>query len=219
MVSKWNRSFLETFLPLPPAHFFSSAVTLSSYEKGKRLTLLPDFGALLGEEEPAVQMEAGYTQEAFFFMLQVDKAFENCFYPEYRQGDSLELFLDTRNDKTTSYVHAFCHHFVVLPKEVQQVQIQEVTQFHANEKRTHFHPSKPKVSVEFGSKQYQMFIEIPFTALYKFGLLKESKGKGREIGFAYRLNQGKKPPKHFPFSSESISMPSHPDLWATLHLQ
>ncbi len=199
---------------LSPSGFFEikASVPHVSHQKG-RLFFLPDTSGLLGEKSFA-DVSLYWKEEGVQVIVKAKRGVEEVYYPNYSDGDSVELFFDTRDLKTSKTVTQFCHHFVFLPEEVHGVGAVEITRFRGDLS----HPIAPSelfvVQTEIKRSQYTMTIDIPKEALYGYAP-KEFK----RLGFDYRINRHKSSPQHFACSSRFFSMEKHPDLWASLELE
>lgn len=201
---------LNELHPLPPASFFQISVNVK--KKVGRLSYLPDISDLLNEEMFA-RVAITWSLSGLTFSIRSKKTLEKSFYPNYREGDSVEFFLDTRDLKNAQSIHRFCHHFVCLPEEVGSVQVQEVTHFRADEAHELADPSLFSMHTKVGRQNYEVEVHIPKEALYGY-----DPSNFKLIGFAYRINRYGGDPQHFPISSRFFSLEKHPDLWATLIL-
>jgi hypothetical protein len=208
---------LEDLAPLSPAPFFQLSVDISKGEKIpskllRRSFLLPDTSELFPEAHFA-NVWMAWHEKGLSFEIEVEEAFENCFFPEFRKGDSVELFIDTRDLKTAKSVHRFCHHLCFLPQEVNGIQIHEMTRFRAEDSRPLIDCDEIEMKTEFASSSYTMTLFIPGELLFGYEPLEFSR-----LGFTYRINRFGKKPAHFSTSSLLFSIENHPALWSSLKL-
>lgn len=200
--------------PLTPLSFFAITAEVPYLEKApkkwlKKPYLLPDTSAYLNEESFA-KVAMGWNEDGFLFHIAVKKSFEEAFFPEVNNGDSVEIFIDTRDLKSSKVMTRFCHHFVFLPKEVEGVLAKEVTSFRGEDTHALADPDHLKSKATFGRGSYTMDIEIPKTALCGF--------EGGKIGFNYRITRPEYEGQHFAVSSRAFAIDKHPALWGTLNL-
>lgn len=209
-----NNHSLDDLSPLSPEFCFAFEVNTYSFEKRelKKKHRLPDLSELL-YEEPFVQVSLGWSMQGIRVDVDVKEPFVDVFFPNFRKGDSVELFIDTRNLKTAGSPTRFCHHFVFLPKSVDEIQAVEKTRLRAEETRELCDSKLLGVDVDFNRRGYLMKILLPSEALH--GYDPEAFDK---LGFACRVNRCKEDPMHFPFSSDQFEMERHPNLWAILKL-
>src|SRR5688500_1335374 len=80
--------------------------------------LLPDTSTLCGEEHFA-ELSIGWNVDGIELLAGVNASITRVSYPEVSRGDSVELFFDTRNVKTSGFNTRFCHHFFFLPEAVE----------------------------------------------------------------------------------------------------
>ncbi|CCB88343.1 MAG: hypothetical protein KDK61_04500 [Simkania sp.] len=201
---------LNELSPIPPPCFFH--VSAHVRKKVGKLTYLPDMSGFLNEQSFG-RVAVIWSPGGLTLHVQVKKPLEESLYPRYRDSDSLEVFIDTRNLKNAQSVHRFCHHFVFLPEEVDGVQAQEVTRFRLDETHELAAPELFVVQVGMGKRDYEMEINIPKEALHGY-----DPSEFKRLGFSYQLNRSNGAPQHFNLSSRFFSLEKHPGLWATLIL-
>ncbi len=200
---------LKQISPLPPLNFFQFTMEIA---EGK-VVKLPDLTPFLDEESFA-KFSISWTKSGLNFHLEVDKPLEEVFFPEVLRGDSLEIFLDTRDMKSAKSIHRFCHHFVFLPEEIEGIRASEVTRFRAEESRPHADPNKLHVKTTLKKKSYIMEIEIEKEALYGF-----EPNTFDRLGFTFRLNRLGGDPQHFSVSSKAFNIEQNPNLWGSITLK
>ncbi len=205
---------------LSPAFFFNVRCPLARIEEKKSLERqrfkLPHYDWLLDEASFA-DVYMGWDPKRVVFAFDVHKPFEEARYPQFEDGDSVEIFIDTRDMKEATYAHRFCHHFVFLPAEVQGVRALEITRLRADDKRPLCDPEEIGVDVEFGKKSYTMRIELPASCLYGF-----DPAAFDRLGFTYKINRATGPngrTQHFSVSSRSCGLAQFPALWASMSLR
>ena len=199
----------EKIPPLAPLYFFGLKIEL---KRGKK-TKLPDTSDFLGEERFA-NVLLGWTEDGLFGEVDVLKPFEEAVYPDYEAGDALELFIDTRDLKEAGFPTKFCHHFLILPYEVQGVQALELTRFREVEQRPLCDPSQIKVKTESSRRGYTVKWELPAAVLYGF----DPKAFDR-LGMSYSIHRPKQPAQNFAASSQFVSVAQNPSLWASFRLE
>lgn len=196
---------LEYLPGIRPEVFFEISSDIL-YAKKFPLTskhLLPDTSELLLEEPLDVSM--AWNEKGLLFHLD-ENSFIESFFPDFRNGDSIELFIDTR-PKTSQVVSKFCHHFVFLPKKVGDIQAKEVTKFRSSDLRDHFELGNVISVTNKG-----IDIMVPAECLLGYDTA------GDKLGFNYRINRFKGKPKHLFFASESCNIEKHPNIWGTFNL-
>jgi hypothetical protein len=204
---------LESVPSLSPIDFFSLSCE-AGYAKAfpLRQTFLPDTSELLAEEKFA-DLAIYWNQKALFIACHVNSPFSEALFPDYAAGDSLELFIDTRDVKTSGFITRFCHHFVILPQEVQGIRAQEVTRFRTEDTHPLCDSSEITVETDFRSSEYRLKITIPADCLHGYDPETFSR-----IGFTYKINRHRGAPQHFSSSSRDYPIDQQPALWASLHL-
>ncbi|MEM7174880.1 MAG: hypothetical protein AAF443_02985 [Chlamydiota bacterium] len=205
---------LNTLAPLSPAMFFDCTFTVKRRKSRRymRSSLVPNLSKLLGEEHFA-DLGFYWSDQGFHIDLLVRKPLTHVAFPNFRRGDSLEFLINTRELTKVSVVTRFCHHFVFLPEEIENIQAHEVTRFRADDTHDLADPKLFIVKVTPSRLEYRMEIEIPNAALYGY-----DPETVTAIGFAYRVNRADGEPQHLPLSSRFFNLEKHPDLWATAHL-
>ncbi len=150
---------------------------------------------------------------SFRFQVPYEGTFR-CVHPNIQEGDSIELFIDTRNVKTSRSTHRFFHHFFFLPERIDGIQCGEITKFRSLDT----HPLAPQK--EFGlaiitqDGQYVMDIHIPSHCLHGY-----HPEVGEQLGLCYTINRYQKRPYSWPFSEEQASLCYQPHLFPTITLQ
>ena len=105
---------LKVFRPLP--------------KKNYKKYLLADTSALCSEESFA-EVAMGWHQQGLEIYVRIDEPFRQAHYPEVDRGDSIEVFVDTRDVKTASFNTRFCHHFFFLAEGIEGHFAGEMTRF------------------------------------------------------------------------------------------
>lgn len=201
-------AFKETN-PITPLSFFETRFAL---RQGK-LTKLPHFEYLLAEESFAkVSMHWGDTR--FSWRFDVSRAIEECFFPDYKKGDAIELFLNTHPFQGQKSFSVYCYHFLLLPSPDLDCQFYELSKLKGEETRREI-LSVDKVSIQekIFKRGYELELSIPFEELYGMDQ------KIKHIGFTYRIFSKQSSPQHFAVSSRNFELESHPSLWAQIELK
>lgn len=213
-----DQGALDEVAPFSPAHFFTLQVDCSSI-KGKAFTkkhLLPDF-SFFYEDSSFADVYMGWSQEGVALRLIVDTPFDQPAFPDLQRGDSIELFLDTRDVKTTGYTTRFCHHFYILPAPLdgneEPIQAGEVTRFRTEDVHELCDSSKISVQTSQEKKKRTIDVLIPSECLYGFDPVQFGR-----LGFTYRLNRQDGRKQFFSTSSDDFPIEQQPSLWASLKL-
>ena len=208
-------SLFEDLPALSPVQFFglsSDCFYLQDGLKRDKQFLLPSTSDLLGEESFA-EVYVGWNVDKLSFLIYVKEPFQSGGDGDFRKGDSVELFLDTRDLKTKGVVSRFCHHFVFFPVQMQNFYGREITRFRGEDIHRLCHPEDLQVIPDLGDQAYRLSIEIPAGCLYGYDPLTFPR-----LGFTYRINRTGKRPQHFAVSSEEYTIEQHPATWGTLKL-
>lgn len=203
---------LEDIPNLFPISFFDISVDIkhTKRESLDRRYLLPNTAPYM-EEERFSEVYFGWSEHFLSFRFDVSKKIEEVFYPDYRKGDSIEIFLDTRNLKSYGYITKFCHHFLVLPKGGEPVV--EVTKFRPDDMHNLADPTLFKSSVLPKRGSYVVELTVPSENLHGF-----DRSRFEKIGFTYRINRYGGESQHFSLSSLECKIEKLPAFWATANL-
>lgn len=214
----------DDFIPIAPINFFQIGAD-SSYLEGLnfqtfpklnganyRKYLLPDTSALCCETSFA-KVALGWHEEGLELYVAVDKPFYQARYPEVDRGDSFEVFMDTRDIKTTGFNTRFCHHFFFLAEAVEGHQCGEITRFRTEDSHPLCDPKELKVKSQCKPSSYSLNIFIPKNCLHGY-----DPAEFARLGLAYRLNQSHGPAQHFSVTSDDYTIDQQPSLWSSIRL-
>ncbi len=208
---------LRTLPPLEPAAFVELTFPSGHREKIKKSShlfkepyALPLY-ILRPHEKEGVRMGMAWSEKGLYFVVEVDKALEESFFPDFARGDGLLLFLDTRGVFGAKRLHKYCHHFLFLPGE--EIKGREVTPFHLEDRHPLSPPENLKVEVEKKGRSYRMEIEIPEISLFGYDPHEYKKMK---LGLA--LYRKEEDPLYFPLNGEEMRIENHPEVWAFVEL-
>ncbi|MDP1608409.1 MAG: hypothetical protein Q8L98_03735 [Chlamydiales bacterium] len=206
----------EDLPALMPIQFFGLVSDLMYVKEGlktNKLYLLPSTADCLDEESFA-DVYAGWNEEKFCVHIEAFVPFQGIGEADFRQGDSIELFIDTRDGKNKPAVSKFCHHFVFFPMLHQGYSGREISRFRNEDTHRLCSAEDLEVTADLHKESYSLSIEIPSHCLFGYEPFSFSR-----LGFTYRLNRTGGPPQHFSVSSRSYAIEQHPALWATLKLE
>lgn len=164
----------------------------------------------LGEEGFA-DLSMIYWSGGLVIGVSIDTTFVDCFFPDVRKGDGLEIFIDTRGIENAQTMHKYCHHFVFIPKEKDGIVGAEVTRFRTEDKHELCDHTQLQVTTNFFKKGYEMQIVIPDTCLFGFDPIEYPK-----LRFGYIIHRTGGHPMHFPHSGDDYKLETVPSLWASL---
>lgn len=200
----------------PPDFFWQEELQCNSVQNqegilGKKHEL-PTLSALFGEENFA-KVAMGWHSNGLYFQVQVEAPQIAVTYPDFASGDSIELFIDTRDVKAARSPGRFCHHFFFLPERFEGRDRGEVTRFRTEDS----HPLCPEMSLDLqvkkSQKGYSMSLFIPRESLVGYDPSSFSR-----LGFTYRINRSDGTKQHFSLTSDLARIETLPHLWATLRL-
>lgn len=211
---------MENFVPLTPVGFFQLKIPCYYLKPGFpqlagstiRKHKLPDTSQLCHEEGFA-DISTGWNLDGFEIRADISQPFRKSSFPSIAQGDSIEIFIDTRDVKTAGFNTRFCHHFYFLPEETEGHLAGEITKFRTEDAHDLCNPADLKVISLFKKNGYSLQIFIP--ALCLFGYDPEQFNR---LGFAYRINRAQGLPQHFCVVSDEYQIDQQPSLWSSLIL-
>jgi hypothetical protein len=203
---------VEFFSLSCPMHYSKFSLATPSSRAMRKSFILPDTSELLAEEKFS-DVALCWDEEGICIEVFVDKPFEEVYFPFFSKGDAIELFFDTRDLKTAGFATRFCHHFVILPQRVQDIQAMEMTHFRTEDTHPLCDPKDLSVEAAFQKKSYTVRILIPAACLHGY----DPKVCDR-MGFTYRIHRYGGSPQHFAVSSEHFPLEQSPKLWASLSL-
>lgn len=170
--------------------------------------LLPS-SSLITAERPFASVRAGWSFWGLRFLFTINKPFERVVFPRIDQGDAVEIFIDTRDVKTSGFNTRFCHHFFFLPEIKSGVQCGEKTHFRGEERHALCDPENLFLQVVHAKKTYEMAIGIPAECLVGY-----DPEEMQRFGFTYRIHRVGKDPMHFSSLSQEFQFEEQPSLWA-----
>ncbi len=208
----------EELAPLSPLFFFQVAYKAKYLPLSKKTFfsnnyLLPRTSEFSSEEEFAKVFFAWH-EEGIHIHAEIAEEMENASFSNYRSGDALEVFIDTRDLKSRKALSPFCHHFVIFGEKVNGFFGHEITRFRAEGGHPLCHPRDISVEADIKPKKSRLTIYLPHYSLYGFDPL-----SFQRLGFSYRVNRTQKSPQSFSVNSEEFNLSEHPNLWASLRME
>lgn len=196
--------------PLAPIHFFKLSTEIKQGKKASKQLLL-DTTELLAEDHFA-DVGVAWQQEGLHVHFHASKPFEEVCYPKFTEGDALELFIDTRDLKEAGFPTRFCHHFLILPQEVQGVRCLELSRFRTEDSHPLYDPSSSQIELSFhaGSRDYFLDLFFPADILHGYDPLSFDR-----CGFTYTAHRYKGRSQNFSVSSNYVNIAQTPSLWAS----
>lgn len=208
-------------LSITPVNFFQIQATCSYLTpntfptltaKNSQKYLLPDTSALCVENHFA-DVAMGWNHEGIEVLATVKVPSIQTAYPNITNGDSVELFFDTRDVKTSGFNTRFCHHFFFLPEAVEGVNAGEITRFRTEDVHELCDPKDLNVKSLVKSNGYSLHILIPTQCLYGY-----DPDQFDRLGFTYRINRTTGRSQHFSVTSDEYQVEQQPSLWSSLQL-
>lgn len=215
--------FEESELALSPINFFQISAdcnhlpavegqfpTLST--SNMRKYVLPDTSALCAEDHFA-DLAMGWNALGIEVLVHVKEPYRQSSYPDIMRGDSVELFFDTRDVKTSGFNTRFCHHFYILPESVEGHLAGELTRFRTEDAHELCEPSTLQVKSQIKPNSFLVHIFIPAQSLYGY-----DPEQFDRLGFSYRINRAGGYVQHFSVTSDDFQIEQQPSLWSSIRL-
>ncbi|MCH9627228.1 MAG: hypothetical protein S4CHLAM2_08630 [Chlamydiales bacterium] len=202
---------LEELVPLAPVHFFQIQADCLYGKRVGDKHVLPDLSALTGQKSFAYLFLA-WNEGGVRLRIEVEGSFTEPDFPNFQTADSIELFFDTRDVKTSGFNTRFCHHFYFLPIAVQNngdsIQAGEVTRFRTEDRHELCDASQLEIKKV---KTGKFDILIPAECLHGY-----DPSQFNRLGFTYRINRINGASQIFSAHDEDFSIEQQPSLWASL---
>lgn len=207
----------EEFVPLAPINFFQIQWDCHHLDPKGKLSAekyhLPNTGKLCAEATFA-DVNMGWDKEGIHILVKIKEEMVESYYPDVTKGDAVEIFIDTRDVKTSGYNTRFCHHFFFLPEAVDGHQAGEITRFRTEDTHELCDPKELVVKTTRSGKSYQMQIFIPSHCLNGY-----DPDQFDRLGFSYRINRRNGKPQHFSVTTEDFQVEQQPSLWSSVRLK
>lgn len=215
--------FEESAFTLAPVHFMQICTqcprlpeksSFPALDDVKKINpyVLPDLTGYCGEDSFA-SLAMGWSPEGLEFQVNVYTPVERVVYPGIEKGDSIELFIDTRDVKTAGTNNRFCHHFFFLPESIEGRQAGEMTKFRTEDKHDWCDPNELIIRAKKNAKGYIAKIFIPAQCLHGYDPEQCS-----NIGFTYRINRYGELSQHYSVDSTDFPIEQQPALWSSISL-
>jgi len=210
-------SEIEKIFSLLPVSFFGLSIDchhLSTKNSRPSLTqhLLPSTHQICNEETFA-KVAMGWNEDGIGLTIAFEQPFKKSFFPEVNKGDSVEIFIDTRDVKTSGFNTRFCHHFFFLPEPFEGQSAGEMTHFRTEDSHELCDARLLGCQATFSPKNYSMNIFIPRECLHGY-----DRAQFDRLGFTYRINRLGGKSQHFSASSNEFSIEQQPSLWSSVRL-
>jgi len=211
--------FEEGFPNLRPLSFFSFGfdcreISVKGWEESikDKKHKIPDT-SFFSLEESFATLFMGWNLEGLYFYVDVQSPVEKTFFPEVSRGDSVELFIDTRDVKTSGFNTKFCHHFFFLPEVADGRDRGEITRFRTEDAHELCNFNELELKSQITRKGYALKIAIPAHCLHGY----DPREVGR-LGFTYRINRFNGAAQHFSVHTDEFPVEQQPSLWSSVKL-
>jgi hypothetical protein len=200
---------LEETKPILPLDCFAIQCKLlhaknqPSIKMMRKKFLLPITSELL-HEIPFAEVAIAWNEQ----LIYCDIFFDHPLDPT----DKVELFFDTRDLKTVSFTHRFCHQFLILAQRAgDETFAKEITAFRTEDVHPLCLAEDIQVDLQDNRRSYVIRVIIPAHCLHGYDPLQFSR-----IAINYRLHSKESGFQHF--SSAYPSTEQHPRYWASCEL-
>jgi len=196
-------STLKDLKPLSPSAFFELKAKIPKAEKKKQFKkgLLPNAQGLTGEGK-LISLSVLWSPVWLYFQMESKLSLES--------GDTLELFIDTRDVKTSNVITKFCHHFSF---DLEEELGAEITRFRGDDSHVLADSSLISIKTAVSRSSYVSEIALPKEILYGYEPL-----EFKRLGLTYRYKRKNGESQHFNLSSNDFNFDKHPALWASMEL-
>lgn len=205
----------EEFTPVCPAHFFAISADCFAHNPKKK-SFLPSL-SFFYDQPPFAEVSLQWSEGGLYCIVNSKIALSKSSFPDFRNGDSIELFIDTRDVKTAAFLTRYCHHFCFLPESYEEnsetISAQEVTRFRGEESHPLANPELFLVETQKSKRGYTTEIFIPKEALFGYDPLQFDR-----LGFTYRINSASHEPQVFSVPADEVTIEASPSNWASLKL-
>ncbi|MEI8365845.1 MAG: hypothetical protein WCF65_05440 [Parachlamydiaceae bacterium] len=175
--------------------------------------LLPDTSGLCAEESFA-DVSMGWCEEGLELHIEVNVPFRSARYPAVELGDSVELFVDTRDVKSSGFNTRFCHHFFFLAEGVDGHFAGEITHFRTEDTHPLCDPAELKTKSTIKKNGYTLHLFIPRHCLHGYDPTQFNR-----LGFSYRINRAEGFPQHLSVTTDDFTIDQQPALWSSFKLE
>lgn len=207
---------MDDLVAITPINFFQLSFDCLFVKPGSLNAIkehrLPDLSDLCSEPYFA-KLAMGWNKEGLEFFIEVGQPVRRSNYPDVMRGDSVELFIDTRDVKTAGFNTRFCHHFFFLPEAVDGHVAGEITRFRTEDVHELCNPKELRVKTLVKSHNYTQQITIPASCLVGY-----DPEQFDRLGFSYRINRPDGPPQHFSVVTDDYQVDQQPSLWSSVKL-
>jgi len=167
---------------------------------------------------PFTKVYAGWNETALIFDIEVTTSKVSVCYPDIAKGDSIELFIDTRDNKQVLTTHRFCHHFFFLPESFEGHTHGEITRFRTEDSHPLCAASDITYNIAKKKNGYKAHIVLPAHVLTGYQPSYENMQQNR-IGFCYRINTSFGENETFGLAPTVVNCIGVSYLWPTLILE
>lgn len=162
--------------------------------------LLPDLSDL-NESPYHTPIYFGWNQHGLLIEVVTSKQ-------EFTEDDSIELFIDTRDNKQGNYPTKFCHHFLIYPELIEGVFGKELTRFRGEDTHDLANPKLFSVKHQKGRRGKILEIFIPKEALCGY-----DPEQFKRLGFTYRCQS------QLFSTSPQFSIEQNPSFYASFEME
>lgn len=156
----------------------------------------------------------GWNTHGIEVLCRVEVPLKESNNKEITARDSVELFFDTRDIKTSGFNTKFCHHFFFLHEAMEGQFAGEITKFRTEDRHELCDPHDLVTKTKKLADGYTLEIFIPAHCLHGY-----DPAQFNRLGFTYRINRVSGEPQHFSVITNEYQIEQQPSLWSSLKLQ
>lgn len=204
--------------PLVPIPFFRFRFPLNKADAFplEEKHLLSNLSTL-NESSDELPFYMGWNQDGLFCEVHYPKQEFTCYPTNIKEGDAIELFIDTRDNKEGNFPTKFCHHFLFFPEKVEGIYGKELTKFRGDNTHDLANSKDLIVKQRETKKRFKrgtaIEIFLPKEILYGF-----DPEQFARVGFTYRCHIAGEEPQLFS-TSPQFSIEQNPSFFASFEMK
>ena len=208
-----NRSFFKFAYPCP---YRAKAPKLDGHlgDWGDRYRI-PDLSALEGGE-PFADFFMSWNEAGLYFAISVEGSGVDVLPKQPLRGDSLQIWIDTRDVREVHRASRYCHHFYFLPSGAGREGRHPIgRQMRIRRARAYGRlcdPQRLGIASRVLKSGYRMEMHLPSEVLTGF-----DPEENNRLGFSYLLKDGRRGRQHWT-ADEPLPVSYDPSLWGTVEL-
>jgi len=206
----------DEIIPMSILHFYQMKVQGFYFQKSKKQFLndkylFPNTANFLKQKEFA-ECYFAWDEEGLYFQFNVEMIGDIKDLALKNMG-SIEIMIDTRDNKELSYLNEYCHHFLISPDESFKTSAKEITKFRSMSIHKLCDPKHLKTEIDITSKMYQINLIIPTQCLHGY-----DPSYCQTLGFTYKINRPGSVSQVFGMQQMEYEIEKNPRFWPSIQL-